>query len=87
MIAVTTSISTTAVKIVSSAVNETRKVTLRADTADLYIGGSTVTTASGLLLEHKTVLTIEVPPNEELWAIVSSGTHSITTLTSFAETV
>jgi len=87
VIAVTTSISTTAVKIVSKAVNETRTVVIRPGGNDMYIGGADVTTANGLVISNNTNFTIEIPPNEELWCVVGSGTHSVTILTSFAETV
>ena len=85
MISTTTSISTTAVKIVSKAVNETRTVVIRPSGNDMYIGGADVTTANGLVISKDTNFTIEIPPNEELWCITSTGTHTVTILTSFAE--
>jgi len=87
VISTTTSVSMTAVKIVSKAVNETRTVVLRPGGNDLYIGGADATTENGLLISNNTNFTIEIPPNEELWCVVGSGTHNVTILTSFAETV
>ena len=86
MISTTTSVSTTAVKIVSKAVNETRTVVIRPGGNDMYIGGADVTTANGLVISNNTNFTIEIPQGEELWAVVSSGTHSVTVLTWAVET-
>lgn len=84
MISVTTSVTTTRVKIVSAAVNSTRTVIVRPVGNDLYIGGSDVTTANGLQISKDTNFSIVVPPGDELWAVVPTGTHSVTTLTSYA---
>jgi hypothetical protein len=71
MISTNTSVTTTSVKIVSKASN------------DIYIGGADVTSANGLPLRQHEPITVIIPPNEELWAITSSGTHTIATLTNF----
>jgi len=87
MISTTTTVTATAVKIVSKAVNETRTVVIRPGGNDMYIGGADVTTANGLVISNNTNFTIEIPPNEELWCVVGSGSHTVTILTSFAETL
>jgi hypothetical protein len=84
MISVTTSVTTTRVKIVSAAVNSTRTVIVRPVGNDVYVGGSDVTTANGLQISKDTNFSIVVPPGDELWAVVPTGTHSVTTLTSYA---
>jgi hypothetical protein len=84
MISVTTTVTTTRVKIVSAAVNSHRTVIVRPVGNDLYVGGSDVTTANGLQISKDTNFSIEIPPAEELWAVVPTGTHSVTTLTSYA---
>ena len=81
MISTRTTVSTTAVKIVSKAVNEHRTIIVRPDGNDVHLGGSNVTTTSGIKVDNNTNFTIEIPPNEELWAIVASGTHAIWVLT------
>lgn len=81
MISTRTTVSTTAVKIVSKAVNEHRMIIVRPDGNDVHLGGSNVTTTSGIKVDNNTNFTIEIPPNEELWAIVGSGTHAIWVLT------
>lgn len=84
MISTVTSVSTTAVKIVSEAVNATRSVLIYSSSHDLYIGASDVTSSTGFPLRQHETITVIIPPSEELWAITSSGTHSIATLTDSA---
>jgi len=84
MISTRNTITTTATKIVSKAVNETRNVYIYTDGAGVYLGGSNVTTGNGLLIHKDTAISFIVPPNEELWAITSSGTHALMTLTAGA---
>lgn len=44
----------------------------------VYLGDATVTSANGLLTEKNAVpLVIELPANEELWAVTASGTESL----------
>ena len=83
MISTVTSVTVTRVKIISKAVNATRSVNVRATSNDVYIGGADVTSANGLPLRQHEFILVIVPPNEELWAITSSGTHTIATLTNF----
>ena len=81
MISTRTSVGVTAAKIVSKAVNEHRTIIVRPDGNDIYIGGDDVTTTNGLKIDNNTNFTIEIPPNEELWAVTSSGTHAAIVLT------
>ncbi len=41
---------------------------------------------NGLVISNNTNFTIQIPQGEELWAVVSSGTHSVTVLTWAVET-
>jgi len=82
MISVTTNVTTTRVKIVSKTVNNTRTVIIRPVGNDVYIGGDDVTTANGLQISNNTNFSIVIPPGDELWCVVSSGTHNVTTLMS-----
>lgn len=86
MISTRTTVTSTAAKIVSKAINEPRTIVVRPDGNDLYIGGADVTTSNGLKIDNNTNFTIEIPPNEELWAVVSSGTHAAIVLTWPVET-
>jgi hypothetical protein len=87
MISTRTTVSTTAAKLISAAINETRLVIVRPDGNDLYLGGSNVTTSNGLKLDNNASLTIQIPPNEELWAVTGSGTHAAVVLTWAVETL
>jgi hypothetical protein len=81
MISTRTTVTATPAKIVSKAVNEHRTIVVRPDGNDLYIGGADVTTTNGLKIDNNTNFTIEIPPNEELWAVTTSGTHAAIVLT------
>lgn len=83
MISTVTSVTDTRVKIISKAVNATRTVNVRATSNDVYVGGADVTSTIGFPLRQHETIAVMIPPNEELWAITSSGTHSIATLTNF----
>jgi hypothetical protein len=50
--------------------------------ATYYIGGdNTVTTSNGFKLDNAAgPFTITIPQNEELWAIVASGTPTVSVL-------
>jgi len=86
MISTTTTVSTTRVKIVSAAINEPRTVIVQPVGNNVYLGGADVTTGNGLEISNNTNFTIQIPQGEELWAVVSSGTHSVTVLTWAVET-
>jgi len=86
MISTTTTVTSTRVKIVSAAINEPRTVVVRPNSSDVYIGGADVTTANGLQITNNINFTIQIPQGEELWAVVTSGTHSVTMLTWAVET-
>ena len=77
-----TALSTTATKIVA-AEPLTRIICVHVLTAaTYYIGGdNTVTTSNGLKLDNAAgPFTITIPQNEELWAIVASGTPTVSVL-------
>lgn len=48
--------------------------------AKIYLGGSTVTTGTGYHLANAESLSIVVPERETIYAIVASGTNTITVL-------
>lgn len=75
------SIGTTAVKIVS-ATDSTQYVYVHIEgNGAIYVGGPTVTTASGLKTEkHTTPIEFFVPRGNELWAI-ATGTQEARVMT------
>lgn len=87
MISVRTTVTTTAVKLISAAINEPRTIVIRPDGNDLFIGGPGVTTSNGLKIDNNTNFTVQIPQGEELWAIVPTGTHAAIFLTWPVETV
>ena len=82
MISTTTTINTTAQKILSKS-NSYRTVYIHVTGAGtVYLGGSDVSSANGLLTEKNAVpLQLVIPSQEELWAVTASGTESLRILT------
>ena len=82
MISTTTTINTTAQKILSKS-NSYRTVYIHVTGAGtVYLGGSDVTSSNGLLTEKNAVpLQLVIPAQEELWAVTATGTESLRILT------
>ena len=78
MISSATTITTTASKIMSKS-TAVRTIYIHVTGAGtVYLGDSTVTSTNGLLTEKNAVpLELEIPAQEELWAVVASGTESL----------
>jgi hypothetical protein len=76
------SVSSTPVKVVSTA-EVPRNVWINCSSNDnFYIGpNNTVSTTTGFFVaKTASDLQIELDANDEIWAVVSSGTHTITVL-------
>jgi hypothetical protein len=71
-------VGTTASRLVTSSVS-TRQISIHPQgNGTVYIGGSTVTTATGMLTEKAAVpYTFVLPAYNELWAIVPTGTVDV----------
>ena len=78
MISSATTITTTAQKILAKS-NSYRTIYIHVVGAGtVYLGDSTVTSTNGLLTEKNAVpLELEIPAQEELWAVTASGTESL----------
>jgi hypothetical protein len=78
MISQAFTVGTTAIKLVATSVNA-RQISIHpSGNGTVYLGGSTVTAASGMLTEKGAVpYTFTLPANNELWAIVASGTVDV----------
>jgi hypothetical protein len=76
-----TSVTTTATLLVA-ADNVNRQVYIHAiSNTAIYLGGSTVTTSNGFLFEKDDgYLAITIPIGETLYAIVSTGTETVSVL-------
>jgi len=69
-------ISTTAVK-VRAANTEQATIYLRPLGNDTFVGGPDVTASTGLKLTNAATQEMVIPNQEELWAIVATGTHNL----------
>lgn len=61
--------------------NQPRVVYLHSGTGSIYIGGSDVTSATGIHLPNGTTMQINLPFNEPLYGITSASTQTMRTLT------
>lgn len=80
MISSAITVSTTPVLLVAETANATRTIYLHSIGKDIHLGGDSVTTASGLLLEKDTTVAFTIPPLNALYAVVDTGTHICTVL-------
>ena len=78
MISSQVTVNTTAQRIITKS-NAWRTIYIHVvGTGVVYIGGSNVTSSNGLLTEKNAVpLAIELPAQEELWAVVATGTEDL----------
>ena len=71
-------VGTTAVRLVATSVNARQISVHPSANGSVYLGGSTVTAATGMLTEKGAVpFTFTLPANNELWAITASGTVDV----------
>lgn len=75
-------ITTTRQLLVAESVNQ-REISLHVlGAGTVYIGGSDVTSANGMLTEKNAVpFTFILPAHNELWAVTASGTESLRVMT------
>jgi hypothetical protein len=73
---------TTAATLLVAADNVNREVYIHSiSNTSIYLGGSTVTTSNGFLLEKDDgYLALTIPINETLYAIVATGTETVSVL-------
>jgi hypothetical protein len=78
MISNTVTVTTTAALVVASS-QSWRTIYIHViGTGVVYLGGSDITTANGLLTEKNAVpLMLEIPAGEELWALTDTGTENL----------
>ena len=76
-----TSVTTTATLLVAASTVNRNIVIHSASTTDVYLGASTVSTSTGFLFEKDDAyLAVTVPAGETLYAIVATGTETVTVL-------
>jgi hypothetical protein len=78
MISTTTTVTTTASRVLTKS-NAWRTVYIHVIGAGtVYLGGPDVTSTNGLLTEKNAVpFQLEIPAQEELWAVTASGTENL----------
>jgi hypothetical protein len=78
MISTATTVTTTAQRILAKS-NSYRTIYIHVQGAGtVYLGGSNVTSTNGMVTEkHAVPLMLEIPAQEELWAVTASGTESL----------
>ena len=76
---------TTSPTLLVAADNQTRIIWLHTTSGSSYLGGSTVTDATGLHLENNSTMEIHLPLGESLYGIASSGTTNVRVLTPDAD--
>lgn len=82
MISSQITVTTTATKIVPAAAHAWRTVVIRPVGGAMYLGNLTVTTSNGLQLDSGTLFSYQLPPGQEIWAVVATGSHTAMTFTS-----
>lgn len=74
-------VGTTASQIDGNSVHWTKiKIRNNEDTKTLYIGNSDVSVANGLAIDKLTTMEFDLPPNDVLHMVSSSGDHSVSWL-------
>ena len=74
-------IVTTSATLLIDADNLPRVCYLHSGTGSIYVGGSDVTSATGIHFPNNTTMEINVPFNETIYGITASGSHTMRVLT------
>ena len=77
MISSTITVTTTATLLVAETANATRTIIIEPDSADIHIGGNTVTTANGLTITNGSQFQLVLPPHNGVYAITGTGSHTV----------
>jgi len=77
MIASVITVTTSPTLLVAETANATRTIYFEPVGNDIHIGGSTVTTTTGLITKKDTISTFDLPPQNALYGVTSMGTVTI----------
>lgn len=80
MISSSISVTTTATLLIASTPTATRTIWIEAVDNDVHLGGSNVTTATGLRLTKGAQISFVLPPLNSLYAVVATGIHNVIVL-------
>lgn len=77
MIASVITVTTSPTLLVAATANATRTIYIEPVGGDIHIGGSAVTTTTGLVTKKDVISTIDLPPVNALYGVTSTGTVTI----------
>ena len=77
MIASTITVTTSPTLIIAETANATRTIYLEPVGNDVHIGGSEVTTTTGLVTKKDVTTVMVLPPQNGLWAVTATGTVTV----------
>jgi hypothetical protein len=77
MIASTITVTTSPTVLVAATANATRTIYIEPVGSDIHVGGSAVTTTTGLVTKKDIISTYLLPPKNALYAITNTGTVTI----------
>jgi hypothetical protein len=77
MIASTITVTTSPTLLVAATANATRTIYIEPVGSDIHVGGSAVTTTTGLVTKKNEISTYLLPPKNALYGITSTGTVTI----------
>ncbi len=80
MIASTITVTTNPTLLVAATANATRTIYIEPVGTDIHVGGSAVTTTTGLVTKKNDISTYLLPPKNALYGITSTGTVTIRVL-------
>jgi hypothetical protein len=81
MISSVITVTTSPTLLVAETANATRTIFIEPDSTDVYIGGATVSTTNGLSIANNAQLQIVLPPQNSLYAITNTGSHTVRLMT------
>lgn len=77
MIASTVTVTTSPTLLIAATQNATRTIYIEPVGSDIHIGGSAVTTTTGLVTKKDVTSTIDLPPLNALYGVTGAGTVTI----------
>jgi hypothetical protein len=80
VIASTITVTTSPTLLVAATANATRTIYIEPVGTDIHVGGSAVTTTTGLVTKKNEISTYLLPPKNALYGITSTGTVTIRVL-------
>ena len=77
MISSIITVTTSPTLLVAETANATRTIFIEPDSADVHLGGATVSTANGLTITNGAQFQIVLPPQNSLYAVTGTGSHTV----------